>query len=513
MVRIPKPRTVEINPPVFVGAAALILAFVIFGAGFPDTAANVFSAVQSWIVETFGWFYMFAVAVFVIFAIALALSSHGKVRLGPDDARPDFSYTSWFAMLFSAGMGIGLMFFGVAEPVMHYTNPPTGEGGDVAAAREAMNITFFHWGVHAWAIYAVVALSLAYFGYRYGLPLTIRSALYPLIGERIYGPIGHAVDLFAVLGTMFGVATSLGLGVTQVNSGLAYLFGVPDALTVQLILIAGITLMATASVVSGLDKGIKRLSELNLILALVLVLFVLVLGPTLFLLEALVQNIGAYLTDAVNKTFNLYAYQKTDWLGGWTLFYWAWWIAWSPFVGMFIARVSRGRTVREFIAGVLFVPVGVTFVWMTVFGNTAIQLDMGQAAGAIAAAVDENTSTALFKFLEYFPLAEVASVVATLLVITFFVTSSDSGSLVIDSITSGGKTDAPQSQRLFWATIEGVVAGVLLAVGGTAALNALQAGAVSTGLPFTIILLLMCVSLIKGLYHELALIRIEEAKA
>jgi choline/glycine/proline betaine transport protein len=498
-VRIPKPRTVEINPPVFVGAAALILAFVIFGAGFPDTAANVFSAVQSWIVETFGWFYMFAVAVFVIFAIALALSSHGKVRLGPDDARPDFSYTSWFAMLFSAGMGIGLMFFGVAEPVMHYTNPPTGEGGDVAAAREAMNITFFHWGVHAWAIYAVVALSLAYFGYRYGLPLTIRSALYPLIGERIYGPIGHAVDLFAVLGTMFGVATSLGLGVTQVNSGLAYLFGVPDALTVQLILIAGITLMATASVVSGLDKGIKRLSELNLILALVLVLFVLVLGPTLFLLEALVQNIGAYLTDAVNKTFNLYAYQKTDWLGGWTLFYWAWWIAWSPFVGMFIARVSRGRTVREFIAGVLFVPVGVTFVWMTVFGNTAIQLDMGQAAGAIAAAVDENTSTALFKFLEYFPLAEVASVVATLLVITFFVTSSDSGSLVIDIVTSGGNPDPPKWQRVFWALTEGVVAAVLLIAGG---LSALQTAAITAALPFVFVMLIVCYGLYRGLQQE-----------
>ncbi len=494
------PRSrVQINPPVFFGAAVLILAFVIWGAGFTENASTVFSAVQDWIISTFGWFYMFAVAIFVVFAIALALSSYGNVRLGPDDAEPEFTYMAWFAMLFSAGMGIGLMFYGVAEPIWHYTSPPTGEGGTTAAAREAMKISFFHWGVHAWAIYAVIALSLAYFGYRIGLPLTIRSGLYPIIGERIYGPIGHAVDIFAVLGTMFGVATSLGLGVMQVNSGLSYLFDVADSTTVQIVLIALITAMATASVVSGLDKGIKRISQLNLILALALVVFVLAAGPSLFLMRVLVQNVGTYLSDVVDKTFTLYAYEPNDWIAGWTLFYWAWWIAWSPFVGMFIARVSRGRTIREFVTGVLLVPVLFTFLWLTVFGNTAIDLEMGQAAGAISTAVNENISTALFKFLEYFPFSSAFSLIATILVVTFFVTSSDSGSLVIDIITSGGKDDPPVWQRVFWAVTEGLVAAVLLLTGG---LSALQTASITAALPFVFIMLFITYGLLKGLRME-----------
>ncbi|SDH87294.1 BCCT family transporter [Roseospirillum parvum] len=490
-----------INPPVFIGSAALTLAFVVFGVSFPEAANSTFAAVQTWIVETFGWFYMLAVAVFVVFALGLALSPHGQVRLGPDDSRPDYSYASWFAMLFSAGMGIGLMFFGVAEPMMHFTNPPVGVGGDVAAAREAMKITFFHWGIHAWAIYAVIGLALAYYAFRHDLPLTIRSALHPLLGERIHGPLGHAADIFAVLGTMFGVATSLGLGVLQVNAGLAYLFDVPETPGVQLLLIAVITLMATASVVAGLDAGIKRLSNLNLILALILLVFVLLAGPTLFLLKVTVQNTGAYLSEVVSKTFTLYAYEPNEWIGGWTLFYWAWWIAWSPFVGMFIARVSRGRTIREFVVGVLLVPVGFTFLWLSVFGNGGISLDQGVAGGAIARAVSENVPLALFTFLEQFPWAGVSSLVATVLVVTFFVTSSDSGSLVIDIITSGGRGDTPVWQRTMWALAEGLVAAALLLAGG---LGALQTASITAALPFAFVMLAVCYALLKSLRIEAA---------
>jgi len=490
---------VRLNMPVFASAGGLILVFVFFSAGWPNLANSLFSAVQTWITDTFGWFYMLAVATFVVFCLGLAASEYGRIKLGPDDSQPDYSYQSWFAMLFSAGMGIGLMFFGVAEPITHYMNPPVGDGGTMNAAREAMKITFFHWGIHAWAIYAVIGLSLAYYSFRYNLPLTIRSTLFPLIGDRIHGPIGHAADVFAVLGTMFGVATSLGLGVLQVNAGLAYLFGIPETIAVQMILIAVITLMATASVVAGLDAGIKRLSEWNLLLALLLLIFVMVTGPTAFLLTVTVQNTGAYLSEVISKTFTLYAYEPTDWLGGWTLFYWAWWIAWSPFVGMFIARISRGRTIREFVAGVLFVPVGFTFIWLSFFGNSAISLDMGAAAGSIAAAVESNIPTALFHFFEYFPLSTWVSIIGTVLVVTFFVTSSDSGSLVIDIITSGGYDDNPVWQRTFWAILEGAVAAVLLLAGG---LTALQTAAITAALPFTFIMLVVCYGMLRSLRLE-----------
>ncbi|MFO7602346.1 MAG: choline BCCT transporter BetT [Gammaproteobacteria bacterium] len=491
--------TSRINPPVFFGSAILILAFVIFGASMPTLAGDVFGAVQAWILRTFGWYYLLVVAIFLLFSIGLALSDYGRIKLGPDHAVPDYRYPSWFAMLFSAGMGIGLLFFGVAEPIMHFTLPPVGEGGTAAAAREAMAITFFHWGLHAWAIYAVVGLSLAYFSFRHNLPLTIRSALYPLIGERIYGPIGHVVDIFAVLGTMFGVATSLGLGVLQVNAGLNYLFDIPQSLPVQIGLISVITLLATASVVAGLDAGIKRLSELNLTLAILLLLFVLIAGPTLFMLTTLVQNTGLYLSEIVGKTFNLYAYEPSGWIGGWTLFYWGWWIAWSPFVGMFIARVSRGRTIREFILGVLFVPVGFTFMWMTFFGGTAINMELGALPGVISGAVADNVPVAIFAMFEQLPWSMLASGIATLLVVTFFVTSSDSGSLVIDIITSGGHTNPPVRQRIFWAVSEGVVAAVLLLAGG---LTALQTASIASALPFTVIMLFICYGLWKGLRME-----------
>ena len=496
-----QPSWIKVNPPVFIGAGGLCLLFVLYAVLMPETAETLFGSIQAWVVHSAGWFYVLAVALFLIFVVVLALSDYGRIKLGPDHSEPDYSYLSWFAMLFSAGMGIGLMFFGVAEPVMHTMTPPVGDPATADAAREAMRITFFHWGVHAWAIYAVVALSLAYFAFRHKLPLTIRSAFYPLIGERIYGPIGHAVDIFAVLGTLFGVATSLGFGVMQVNAGLNYLFDVEIGTGVQIALIAGITVLATVSVVLGLDGGIRRVSELNLILAVVLLLFVLVAGPTVYLLQTYVQNIGHYLSGLVDTTFKLYAYEPTGWIGGWTLFYWGWWIAWSPFVGMFIARVSRGRTIREFVVGVLMVPVGFTFLWMTFFGNTAIHMVLEQGITQLADAVAADTSVALFQFFEYLPLTTIASIVATVLVITFFVTSSDSGSLVVDMLTSGGtEEDTPVWQRIFWSVTEGVIAAALLVAGG---LSALQTATIASALPFTVVMLLMCWGLLRALRLEI----------
>ncbi|MFB9047199.1 BCCT family transporter [Sphingobium indicum] len=491
-------RKLKINPPVFFVSAGLILAFALFGAMAPELANRIFTDVQALIVADFGWFYIAAVAGFLVFVLFLMLSRYGDIKLGPDDSEPDYSYLSWFAMLFSAGMGIGLIFFGVAEPIEHYASPPVGEGRTIESARQAMVLTFFHWGLHAWAIYIVVGLALAYFAFRRGLPLTIRSALYPLIGQRIHGPIGHAVDIFAVLGTMFGVATSLGLGVLQVNAGFSYLLGLPTNAPVQLVLIAAITGMATLSVVMGLDKGVKRLSELNIALAGLLLAFVLVAGSTVFLLQAFVQNIGSYLSEVVQRTFRLYAYEPNPWLGDWTLFYWGWWIAWSPFVGMFIARISRGRTIRQFVGGVLLVPTLFTFLWMTVFGNTAIALDLTGAAN-IADTVANNLPVALFETLEQLPLATVVSGIATLLIITFFVTSADSGALVIDMITSGAAENPPVWQRVFWAVCAGGIAAVLLVAGG---LQALQTAAIASALPFAIVMVFICYGLLRALQME-----------
>ena len=364
--------------PVFYPSAGLILVLVALSFIAPKETEALFRAAQNWVAADAGWFTVISVAGFLVFVVGVAISNFGKLKLGPDHSTPDYNYVTWLSMLFAAGMGIGLMFFGVAEPVMHYAAPPEGAPATMNAAQQAMRITFFHWGIHAWAVYAVVALSLAYFAYRHDLPLRIRSCLYPLIGERIHGPLGHAVDTFAVLGTIFGLATSLGLGVIQINSGLNYLLKIDVTLMTQIILIIVISLIATASVVTGLDKGVRRLSELNMILAAVLMLFVLATGPTVYLLQTLVQNTGMYISRVFEMTFNLYAYQSSnnDWIGGWTLFYWGWWIAWSPFVGMFIARISRGRTVREFVVSVLFVPLGFTFMWMTFYGNTALHMIM-----------------------------------------------------------------------------------------------------------------------------------------
>ncbi|TVS08515.1 MAG: BCCT family transporter [Gammaproteobacteria bacterium] len=488
---------------VFGIAALLILAFSVFGGMASGTATVVFQSMQAWIVGHLGWFYVLLVAGFLVYALVLAFSRYGEIRLGPDDSRPDYSYASWFAMLFSAGMGIGLMFFGVAEPLLHFAHPPV-PGTDpqsVEAAREAMRVSFLHWGFHAWGIYIVIGLSLAYFGFRHGLPLTIRSTLYPVLGERIHGRLGDLVDIFAILGTVFGVATSLGFGAMQVNAGLAFLFGVEVSVGVQLALIALITLIATGSVAAGLDAGIRRLSLLNMVLALFLLLFVLVAGPTVFLLSAFPQNTGSYLSEIFDLSFRQFAYEPTAWMGDWTLFYWGWWIAWSPFVGMFIARISRGRTIREFVIGVLVVPALFTFLWMTIFGNTAIHAVLSGGAPELVAMVDNNLPVALFALFELLPLSQLTSFVAVILVVTFFVTSSDSGSLVTGMISSGGSADPPLWNRVFWAISKGVVAAVLLVAGG---LGALQTAAIASALPFTIVMVAICVGMVLALRRERA---------
>lgn len=490
-----------INLPVFGTSAVLILLLVLYASLFADHAQARFSAIQAWVIANASWVYVLAVALILLMVVVLALTRYGDIKLGPDHSEPDYRNGSWFAMLFSAGMGIGLMFFGVAEPVMHFLDPPVGTGGSVDAAREAMNITFFHWGLHAWAVYAIVALILAYFSYRHGLPLTLRSALYPIIGERIHGPIGHAVDVFAIIGTVLGVATSLGFGVLQINAGLHHLYGLPVSVPVQVGLIVGTTALATLSVATGLDKGVRRLSELNLSLAVLLVALVLALGPTVFLLQTFVQNTGSYLSDIVGKTFNLYAYEPNDWIGGWTLFYWGWWLAWSPFVGLFIARISRGRTIREFVAGVLLVPTGFTLLWMTVFGDTAIHMILRDGVTELGTAIEQDTALALFAFLEQFPFSAVVSTVAIFMVVVFFVTSADSGALVVDLLASGGRGDTPVWQRVFWACAMGAVAVALLLADG---LSALQTATIASALPFTLALLLSMWGLLKALRLDAA---------
>nr|WP_314468678.1 BCCT family transporter [uncultured Novosphingobium sp.] len=497
----------RMNRRVFWGASAVILAMLSAALVAPGASDLVFKAAQSWAIDTFGWLYIAAVVGFLVVVLALGFGPAGRLKLGPEDAEPDFPYVSWLAMLFAAGMGIGLMYFAVAEPIQHYSAPPEAQPGTIDAAREAMAITFHHYGVHAWAIYALVGLSLAYFTYRKGLPLTLRSGLYPILGKRIRGPIGDAIDIFAVCGTVFGVSTSLGFGVSQMTAGLAYNYGLPDNTTMKVGVIVLVMGAATLSVLSGADRGVRRLSELNLALAVLLMLFVLAEGPTLFLLRALVQNFGLYLDHFFERSFKLYAYEPRAWMADWTLFYWAWWIAWSPFVGMFIARISRGRTIREFVIGVLFVPTAFTFLWMTVFGNSAIALDLGTAGGQIAHAVQENLSTALFKFLEYLPGSGFTSTLSIVLVAVFFITSADSGALVIDTLASGGEEDTPRWQRMYWCLLLGATATALLIAGG---LGALQTATLLAALPFCFVMILLAFGLVRQTSADLAGITISD---
>ncbi|WP_346837246.1 choline BCCT transporter BetT [Microbulbifer sp. SAOS-129_SWC] len=496
-----EPGKAHFDPPVFYTSTAVLLLLVAYAVFFPEDATQRFKALQAGIVDYMGWYYILIVAILLITVVLIALSRFGDIKLGPEHAKPDYGFWSWLAMLFSAGIGIGLLFFGVAEPVMHYLNPPDAAPGSVEAARDAMVLSIFHWGFHVWAIFAGVALILGYFSYRHNLPLTLRSALYPLIGERIHGPIGNAVDVFAIVSTVCGTATTLGFGVLQMNSGLNHLFGIPVSNGVQVILIVVTTALATLSVVAGLDAGIKRLSQLNMGLAAILMFTILVLGSTVYLLQAFVQNFGSYLAVIVNRTFNLYAYAPTDWIGGWTIFYWGWCLSWSPFVGIFIARISRGRTIREFITGTLLMPTMITILWMTVFGNSAIHFIREDGLQSLADIIQKDQSLALFQFLEQFPLSNILSLLAIVLVVIFFVTSADSGAMVMNMLSSHGRDDTPLWQRIFWSAIVGIVAIALLLAGGLASL---QTAAITSALPFSIILLAALYGLVKALRTDSA---------
>ncbi|MGX0976453.1 BCCT family betaine/carnitine transporter [Roseovarius sp. MBR-51] len=530
------PFGLDIHNPVFFISGMSIVVFVFYALALPDQAASVFDWLFSAVTKGFDWFFLTAANVFVIFCLFLIVSPFGKVRLGGDEATPDYSYIGWFAMLFAAGMGIGLMFFGVSEPMSHFSSalggtamedgarsdwaPLGAAGGDPqAATRLGMAATIFHWGLHPWAIYAVVALALALFSYNKGLPLTLRSAFYPILGERVWGWWGHAIDTLAVFATLFGLATSLGFGAEQAASGLTFLFGsgdaaegtrsflgitygntedsgVPDSSLLLVLLITGITSIALISVVRGLDGGVKVLSEINMGLAGLLLIFVFLVGGPIFLLTFFFDSLWAYLQNLLALS-NPFGREDTNFMQGWTAFYWAWWISWSPFVGMFIARVSRGRTVREFLICVLLIPSLVCVLWMSVFGGTALNQVV---ADGYDAAMNAPLELKLFQMLDALPLATITSTIGIILVVVFFVTSSDSGSLVIDTITAGGKVDAPVAQRVFWCIFEGAVAIVLLIGGGLAAL---QSAVISTGLPFTLVLLVMCWAIFRGLQSEM----------
>ena len=504
--------SLDIHGKVFTISAITILVFVFLTLALQNEVAPLFGALRGWLTSNLAWFFIGAANIFVILCLVLIVSPLGKVRLGGMEAKADYTYLGWFSMLFAAGMGIGLMFYGVSEPMSHFSSalggtvmengvrtdwaPLGGAAGDVeAAARLGMAATIFHWGLHPWAIYAVVALALALFSFNKGLPLSIRSIFYPILGERVWGWPGHIIDILAVFATLFGLATSLGIGAEQAAGGIDYLFGITANNTSKVLLIAGITAIALVSVLAGLDKGVKRLSELNLGLAILLLGFVILVGPTMAIFTGFFDNLGAYL-QYLPALSNPIGREDANFSQGWTAFYWAWWISWSPFVGMFIARVSRGRTVREFLIAVLIVPTLLSVLWMTALGGTAISQVVDQGVTTVQ---DAALELKLFEMLTLLPLTGITSLVGIVLVIVFFITSSDSGSLVIDTIAAGGKTNAPVIQRIFWASFEGMVAIALLLGGGLAAL---QAMAVSTGLPFTLVLLGACYAIIRGLMNE-----------
>ena len=503
----------DIHNPVFAISGLAIVAFVFYTLALPEQAGSLFSWLFSTVTKGFDWFFLGAANIFVIFCLFLIVTPFGNVRLGGTEAEPDYSYIGWFAMLFAAGMGIGLMFYGVSEPLSHFASSMGGTaaengartdwaplggaaGNEADAVRLGMAATIFHWGLHPWAIYAVVALALALFSYNKGLPLTIRSAFYPIFGDAVWGWVGHVIDILAVFATLFGLATSLGFGATQANAGLNELFGIAVGPTTEVILISAITAVALVSVMRGLDGGVKILSEINMGLAFLLLIFVLLVGPTVFLLSLFWDSLVAYV-QFLPALSNPVGREDVNFMQGWTSFYWAWWISWSPFVGMFIARVSRGRTVREFIICVLLIPSMVCVLWMSVFGGTAIYQVI---TDGYTVAQEATLELKLFKMLDVMPLAGITSLVGIALVIVFFVTSSDSGSLVIDTITAGGKVDAPVPQRAFWCIFEGAVAIVLLLSAG--GLQSLQSMVISTGLPFTVVLLIMCYAILRGLMSE-----------
>lgn len=484
---------------VFKVSISIVLLFVGVGLYSPELLEGISSFLHTQIISRFGWIYHLAASFFLIFSLYLAFGRYGKIRLGKDDEKPQYSYFGWFSMLFAAGMGIGLIFWGVAEPLSHYLNPPshiTAGSGDSAAF--AMRYSFFHWGLQPWAIYIVMSLSLAYFSYRRNMPPLISSCFYPLLGDRIYSTPGHIINILAVIATVFGVATSLGFGAMQIGSGLQLLYGIPDSIPYTILIIAVVTVLYLLSSFIGLDKGIQTLSKFNMYVAISFLMFMIVVGPTAYIFNVFISSIGQYVNQIVEMSLQTFPFQGYDWTESWTLFYWAWWIAWAPFVGLFIARISRGRTIKEFVLGTLLAPTLLTFLWFSAFGGTALYLEIEQKAGFAEGAVSD-ISTALFRMLEYFPFSSFLSMVAVILLLVFFVTSADSATFVLGMMSSNGDPNPPTSKKLAWGLTQSTLAAVLLISGG---LLALQRMAIAAALPFTIIMILMCYNLIRALDEE-----------
>lgn len=490
----------HLQPHVATATLTIVVAFVAYTLWDPATAGRQYTWLKDQVTTGFGWFYLVSVTFFLVFVLYMAIGRYARIKLGKDDSVPEFSRLAWFTMLFSAGMGIGLVFWGVAEPISHYAQPPLAEPGTTEAMQDALRYSFFHWGLHTWAIYIIVALSLALFHFRYELPFAPRTLFYPIFKDKVHGPIGHAIDTIVIVATLFGLATSLGLGALQITTGLNISTGIPDTLTTAILVIAIITTIATISVVHGIDRGIRRVSNFNMVLASALLVFILLVGPTLFIMESLVTGIGRYLWTLPQTSLLTgdIAPVSAQWQADWTLFYWGWWMSWAPFVGLFIARVSKGRTIREFITGVLLVPVGFGFLWFAVFGGTAMFIEH-ELGGRIWQATEQDESLALYAMLEHVPLSTLISIAATLLVVTFFVTSIDSGALITGMIATGGHDPPPFAQRVLWATIKGLLAAMLLLAGG---LEALQTAATTMGLPMAILMILMCIAIVRVLHEE-----------
>jgi len=493
-------QPIRLNLPVFIASAAVLLVLAILIVLFPQGSQLWLNRAQIWVADVFGWYYMVLMSACMVFVFWLAFSRHGNIRLGQEDEKPEFSYPSWVAMLFSAGIGIALVYYGAYEPLDHFLSPPEGAGGTVAAARQAMAITFLHWGLHGWALYALIATALAYFAYCKGLPLALRSALYPIFGERIHGLPGHAVDSFGILVTVISMVTNLGIGALLVNSGLSYLFHIDQSPQVLVVLIIVMMIVATIAAVTGVEKGIAMLSNINVGFLCLLLLFVFVTGPTLDLINGMVQNVGDYLASIVDKSFDLYLYGKAQrWQGTWTLFYWAWWVAWAPFVGLFIARISKGRTIRELILGVLLIPLGFTLAWLSIFGNTAISLVLEQGQAILGSVAQADPPMAVFKLFEYLPFTEFTAGFTILISFLLFLTPVDSGTLMIANLSCKGGTssdDAPVWLRIFWAAVTTIVCVGLLYSGN---FSAMQTAVVLCGLPFSVIIVMYMVSLSREL--------------
>lgn len=509
------------DPTIFFTSAGIMILFLVVILIAPGPIGDAFGAGREWIVTNLGWFFIFGVTSWVAFLLWVAISRYGAIRLGGNDAKPAYSNISWFAMLFAGGIGTVLMFWGVAEPISHFTTPPRPDVDpfSVEAADDAMSFSIYHLGLHTWAIFAMPGLAFAYFIYRFNLPMRFSSVFYPLIGERIYGSVGKSLDIFAILGTLFGVAVSIGLGTQQINAGLTELFGIPDAVMPKVLIIAILTSVAVGSIVAGLDSGVKRLSNINIGMAVGLMMFVLFTGSTVFLLRAVVETFGLYISNLLPMAFwndTLATYTNDDgsgwgWQGSWTVFYWAWTVTWSPFIGIFVARISRGRTIREFVLGVLFAPSIFTLIWFAIFGWSAMEIDgigpeareaMGEQAGVLSAAVGESIPLAMFAFFENFPAATLIQGLAVVIVAIFFATSSDSASLVVDMLCTGSPDPGPWHQRVFWGVSEGMLAAMLIVLAGDAGLTALQEVITVVGLPMFILVFAMMFALFRGLSHE-----------